>query len=667
MIKDSKCSALTVLVFLCAVATTNQFSLNFDNNDKTVMDTLMTTLDFDQIYSLIERNPIVNSTMHLRSVTVFAPLNTAFMSKKDNDDDYLPYYHITNAPYKLEQLERSVSSELEGNPPIWITKKGPEEYYANQARIIHRLSNYEHNNEKGKPQVLHVIDQVLQPLRLKKDMTTTTYNPNASKMMEINEILDLDGYRINAFRNRVIELQKLHQFGNKGGHTFFIPVDEVNNYQRANFDIIDKQIIDAHIIPDNVLFLGPTNEGEQFKTLAFTDMLRVVAFFSSNEDAGRTKHYVSSDTIFGGGSYPTGAVTAEIIKANIPIENGVVHLISKPLMLVDKTVKQFVESYKDRDDGILHRFFEAIVDSAGSSFMDKLEALPNITLFAPSNAAFNDPLIEPYLTNRTFIRYLLDMHLVNQRLSMDDIISGSVDKVPTEVPLKDLFFNVVISGKNRTLTLEGGSVNATAIQPNLAAKNGIIHIIDRVLGIPSSTVDRKLATDPTLNFTNYLGSASGLNDELSNTEKRFTYFVPRNWAWNHVNTHSPHVFNKIFDNVQVGRQILERHLIVSNKAYTMEDLRALATNSNLSVKLSTVRDVNMYLQVKQVMSGYMIGWRDEWINVYRPDVHCTNGIIHVIDKVLMEDSDVNTGTMITSATTLLMIVLVHSITLYYFN
>lgn len=71
-------------------------------------------------------------------------------------------------------------------------------------------------------------------------------------------------------------------------------------------------------------------------------------------------------------------------------------------------------------------------------------------------------------------------------------------QVPTHVPRRDLFFNVVTNGKNRTLSLEGGGVNATVVQANLAATNGIIHIIDHVLGIPSSTVDRKLATDPTL-------------------------------------------------------------------------------------------------------------------------------------------------------------------------
>jgi len=53
--------------------------------------------------------------------------------------------------------------------------------------------------------------------------------------------------------------------------------------------------------------------------------------------------FVSSDTVVGDGVHPTGAVVAEIVKANIPVRNGVVHLISRPLMIVDNTVKQFIE------------------------------------------------------------------------------------------------------------------------------------------------------------------------------------------------------------------------------------------------------------------------------------------------------------------------------------
>ncbi|XP_025408255.1 fasciclin-1 isoform X3 [Sipha flava] len=639
----------------------------------TLMKYMATEYNLSQIYSIIERSQIANSTIHLRSVTVFAPHNEAFMktTKQDTDDDYLPCYHITNVPMKLEQLGKSVFSELDGNPPMWITKKSPEEIYINQAKVVYHLANYEHNNTIGKPQVLHVIDQVLQPLRLKKNSPQMIYNPNAWEFMENAEFLDLNGYHTNIFLQRVQSLEKKHVFSNQGGHTFFIPVDEVANHPKVRPEKIDVKVIDAHIIPDNVLFLGPTNEGEQFETLAFTDMLKVVAFFSKAEEGDKTKYFVSSDTLNSDGTHPTGAVVAEIVKANIPIKNGVVHLISRPLMVVDNNVKEFVESYKDREYGILHRFYEEIMNT-DKDFLDQLSSLTNVTLFAPSNNAFNEQSIQSYLTNRTYIKSLLNLHVVNGRLSIEDIVSGSTDKVATLVPRKDLFFNVVTSGKNRTLTLEGGGVNATVVQANLAATNGIIHIIDHVLGIPSSTVDRKLATDPTLNDTNYLGQVSSLNDQLSDVQKRFTYFVPRDSAWKRLSIDNPSVYKKLFmpEYSYLARQILERHLIVADKAYTMDDLRKEANNNyNLSVKLPTVRDVSMYVKIKDLPEeGYSIEWRNEWIHVHRADVRCTNGIIHVIDQVFIDDNDIEVNAAIaTKSVTVMLLILAQCLVFFYFN
>lgn len=45
----------------------------------------------------------------------------------------------------------------------------------------------------------------------------------------------------------------------------------------------------------------------------------------------------------GDATHQTGVVLAEIVKANIPVRNGVVHLIQRPLMVVDTTVKDFLE------------------------------------------------------------------------------------------------------------------------------------------------------------------------------------------------------------------------------------------------------------------------------------------------------------------------------------
>ena len=53
--------------------------------------------------------------------------------------------------------------------------------------------------------------------------------------------------------------------------------------------------------------------------------------------------YVKSNTLIGDKDHPTGVVLAEIIKANIPVRNGVVHLIQRPLMVVDTTITEFLQ------------------------------------------------------------------------------------------------------------------------------------------------------------------------------------------------------------------------------------------------------------------------------------------------------------------------------------
>lgn len=53
--------------------------------------------------------------------------------------------------------------------------------------------------------------------------------------------------------------------------------------------------------------------------------------------------YVKSHTIAGDHNHAEGVVLAEIVKANIPVKNGVVHLIHRPLLVVDTTVTQFLE------------------------------------------------------------------------------------------------------------------------------------------------------------------------------------------------------------------------------------------------------------------------------------------------------------------------------------
>jgi fasciclin 1 len=134
-------------------------------------------------------------------------------------------------------------------------------------------------------------------------------------------------------------------------------------------------------------------------------------------------------------------------------------------------------------------------------------------------------------SNKQKMKEILNLHLVNDRFNSEKIRSNNnnqvrnrkdganpirqqniqcaltvrpflcfqIVQVPTNVDKKFLYFNVVSrDGNNKTITVEGGGVNASIVQSDIAATNGFVHIIDHVLGIPYTSVLEKLKTDPML-------------------------------------------------------------------------------------------------------------------------------------------------------------------------
>lgn len=63
-----------------------------------------------------------------------------------------------------------------------------------------------------------------------------------------------------------------------------------------------------------------------------------------------------------------------------------------------------------------------------------------------------------------------------------------------------LYFNINGEGTDAKITVEGGGVNATIIESDVASTNGYVHIIDKVLGVPYTTVLGKLESDPMLRY-----------------------------------------------------------------------------------------------------------------------------------------------------------------------
>lgn len=600
--------------------------------------------DLSQFYHLLESNQVANNTLMFAQVTVFAPTNKAFQ-KYPGSTDGLVLYHMSNYAQTTDEFRTPMLSELTGSPPLWVTRKTGSyrpDIYINNAKILMDRSNYQstirtgNGGGPGEKQVLHIIDEVLEPVR-SNPTAQAIYNPDAFQFLNQSENLDLGPHRVRYFRQRVSLGHKEDVFKADGRYTFFIPVDEgFKPLTRAGK--IDQKVIDGHVISGHVLFTAPTPNDKPYKTLAFTDNIKVTVSFITEQDGRDTRTYVKSNTLAGDNTHSTGVVLAEIVKANIPVRNGVVHLIQRPLMVVDTTVTQFLE---DKEDGPVYKFYEAIVD-VDKEFMFDINRQREVTLFAPSNAAWEEPSLQAIRQDKKRMLEILKLHYVRERLPLEKIMNNNKNvQVATAAERKSLYFNIVQGPSgNETLTVEGGGVNATVITPNIAATNGIIHIIDRVLGVPYTTVQEKLRTDPMLNSTYFLGQRGGFNNQLNDTRKRFTYFVPRDFAWKAAEIQYPSTYKKLFmpEFAYHTESILQRHVVVADQAYTMAKLKE-EMHSNDTIILPALRG-NLKLRVKETGESYLVEWQNEWIRVFRPDVECTNGIIHVIDAVFLKDSDV---------------------------
>ena len=134
-------------------------------------------------------------------------------------------------------------------------------------------------------QVLHVIDDILEPVLIKSSASLdmqTTY-PDAHQFLAYSENMEIGDFRLRTFRSRVDMQKRQPLFQAPGLHTFFIPVEEgFKSIHRP--DLIDRRVIDGHVIPDRVVFTAPAPLDEPLNTAAFEDNLKVqISFFAQGE------------------------------------------------------------------------------------------------------------------------------------------------------------------------------------------------------------------------------------------------------------------------------------------------------------------------------------------------------------------------------------------------
>uniref|UniRef100_A0AAG5DWS1 FAS1 domain-containing protein n=1 Tax=Anopheles atroparvus TaxID=41427 RepID=A0AAG5DWS1_ANOAO len=607
--------------------------------------------DLSEFYSLIERDKAALDWLKESPGTVFAPTNQAFQRFAHNKTQL--HYHMVTSAYKLDKLGDVLISNYDGHPHLYISRVRPprnqdgsypqEELYVNNAMILRDRANMQFRNGWGNEQILHIIDDVLVPVTVTPGLNKSYgSNPDAWEFLENVEAMNIEPHRVRSFRAKILRLSRQQNYRKSGRNTFLIPVESsFKNQQHNLMNMIDQKVVDGHIIPNKSIFIAPAPYGLPQQTMAFDDALRITVTFYQYGEGKDARVYVVSNTMYGNSRQTSGAVIAEVLKANIPVRNGVVHLIQRPLVVVNmKGVPMLTEN-----NYYLWSKFRDLIEDYAPEFVEHIREMTQKTIFVPHNDAITEMMQTNFMSDRKKLREALLMHVVPDALTIEIIRRNNqnhIFQIPTLSNRKFIYCNVFDNRTSRTrsITIEGGGVNASVVLGDIATMDGYIHIIDRMLGVPYMTVQKKLKTDPMLNLTYHFGILNRFNEQLNKTTKRFTYFVPRDKAWiQWFHDHPAANLEDFVRNQEQTRDVLQRHLVVADRVFTIGELRNMSFESLI---LPTLGRDRLQIKVKEEDRRFYIQWKEtgRWATVFRADVDCTNGLIHVIDAPFVLEDDV---------------------------
>ena len=269
--------------------------------------------------------------------------------------------------------------------------------------------------------------------------------------------------------------------------------------------------------------------------------------------------------------------------------------------------------------------FSTLVQAVNAADLDDTLSSPGTyTIFAPTNEAFEklpsstlkkllNPMYKPQLTD------LLLYHALGDEVLSSDLSDGEA---------------TTLNGDEITITLNPPRINQKSkiiLEDGLydiEASNGVIHAIDTLLTPTSynqNIVD--IADSDTDNFSTLLLAAkkAGLVDELTG-DGPFTLFAPTNDAFDKL---PPGTLDDLLlpANKKTLQDILLYHVVPGNIVSSELSSKSASLPTLLNGQSITVEKVGKRI--------YANGHKRKGAKVIDVDIIASNGVIHVIDKVLL--------------------------------
>ena len=178
--------------------------------------------------------------------------------------------------------------------------------------------------------------------------------------------------------------------------------------------------------------------------------------------------YLTSSVLINGVSTITGV---DMVKSN-----GVVHTIDRTLTLPVPNVVDIAVEFSNAETPEFTVLVSLLSNPAYAEITEAIIDAENITIFAPTDAAFEDIAeVLPTLSEAQIENVLL-YHAAGARVFSTDLVDGQ-----TVITLNTETLKVNIDANGASLTDKSGGEDANIIEVNVHGSNGVIHVIDKVL------------------------------------------------------------------------------------------------------------------------------------------------------------------------------------------
>ena len=294
---------------------------------------------------------------------------------------------------------------------------------------------------------------------------------------------------------------------------------------------------------------------------------------------------------------------ATVTATDVATSNGIIHIIDKVLA---PTATPNDLPRTAQCTGIHNSLVSAVIQA---DLLETLQGDGPFTLFAPTDQAFTDAGIDLAALDTPEGKDAL------ANILLYHVVSGEVpSSAVTECMTAD-----AVNGQPLSFTVDGGVMvnGASVTMADVNTSNGVIHVIDKVL-TPTSTPNDLPRTAQCTGIHNSLVSAvvqAGLLETLQG-DGPFTLFAPTDQAF--VDAGIDLAALDTPEGKEILSDILLYHVIGS------------AVPSSAVTECMTATAVNNQALAFTVGNGVMVNDA----NVVSADVNTSNGIIHVIDKVL---------------------------------